>query len=633
MARMGRSPASASSSSPASAPARIACHAAGRAGRRRAPRRPPRRRTGLGAGRRAQPQPAQCARRPQEPAGRDVVLALVERADVLVEGLRPGVTERLGLGPDACLARNPRLVYGRMTGWGQDGPLAADGRTRHQLRRDHRRPARDRPGGQARCRPSTWWPTSAAARMFLVVGVLAALLERARSGAGPGRRRRHGRRRRVAGHHGLHDARRRACGRPRRSQPARRRRAVLRHLPVRRRPHVAVGALEPQFYAELVDAARADRQLQPARQTGPGHLAGPARRRSPRAFADPYPRRVGRALRRHRRLRRAGARPDRGAVRTRTWPRAARSSSVDGVVQPRAAPRFSRTPGPRRRPAGHTDSLAGVGLPAWRYQLLIAGDFGASGDEVLSPAATVSRSSRSTGREARNALNACGRARASPRPSTSWTAPTSCGSGCSPAPVAPSLPAWISRRSSRARARSIEGRGLCGITAGPAAQAAHRRGRGLGAGRRVRADAGLRPGRGGARPRGSACPRSSVRWSPRPARRFCCPSGCPSPSRWSCSSPASRSRPRAPTRSGLINRVVDEGKRLDAALELAATIAANGPLAVAATKQIARSTADWTADEAWAEQGRIVEPVFKSDDAREGATAFAEKRPPVWKGR
>jgi len=53
-----------------------------------------------------------------------LVLDLVERADALVEGMRPGVTERLGLGPDACLGRNPRLVYGRMTGWGQDGPLA-----------------------------------------------------------------------------------------------------------------------------------------------------------------------------------------------------------------------------------------------------------------------------------------------------------------------------------------------------------------------------------------------------------------------------------------------------------------------------------------------------------------------------
>ena len=56
--------------------------------------------------------------------GVDLVLGLLEKADALIEGFRPGVMERLGLGPDACLARNPRLVYGRMTGWGQEGPLA-----------------------------------------------------------------------------------------------------------------------------------------------------------------------------------------------------------------------------------------------------------------------------------------------------------------------------------------------------------------------------------------------------------------------------------------------------------------------------------------------------------------------------
>ncbi|WP_322974367.1 CaiB/BaiF CoA transferase family protein [Actinacidiphila epipremni] len=59
------------------------------------------------------------------PQGPAAVLDLVERADILVEGYRPGVAERLGVGPEACLARNPQLVYGRMTGWGQDGPLAA----------------------------------------------------------------------------------------------------------------------------------------------------------------------------------------------------------------------------------------------------------------------------------------------------------------------------------------------------------------------------------------------------------------------------------------------------------------------------------------------------------------------------
>ena len=60
----------------------------------------------------------------KHPEGAALVLDLVERADVLVEGFRPGVAERLGLGPEDCWARNPRLVYGRMTGWGQDGPMA-----------------------------------------------------------------------------------------------------------------------------------------------------------------------------------------------------------------------------------------------------------------------------------------------------------------------------------------------------------------------------------------------------------------------------------------------------------------------------------------------------------------------------
>ena len=60
----------------------------------------------------------------KHPAGREAALRLVGTADAIIEGFRPGVMERLGLGPDVCLARNPRIVFGRMTGWGQDGPLA-----------------------------------------------------------------------------------------------------------------------------------------------------------------------------------------------------------------------------------------------------------------------------------------------------------------------------------------------------------------------------------------------------------------------------------------------------------------------------------------------------------------------------
>ncbi|MGY1739490.1 MULTISPECIES: crotonase/enoyl-CoA hydratase family protein [unclassified Blastococcus] len=84
---------------------------------------------------------------------------------------------------------------------------------------------------------------------------------------------------------------------------------------------------------------------------------------------------------------------------------------------------------------------------------------------------------------------------------------------------------------------------------------------------------------------------------------------------------------------GLVNRVTPEGGALAAALELAATVAANGPLAVAATKAVARGTADWSRDEGWARQAELTDPVFASEDAREGSAAFAEKRPPVWRGR
>jgi len=83
---------------------------------------------------------------------------------------------------------------------------------------------------------------------------------------------------------------------------------------------------------------------------------------------------------------------------------------------------------------------------------------------------------------------------------------------------------------------------------------------------------------------------------------------------------------------GLVNRVVPDGTALDGALALAEVIAANGPLAVAVTKQIARSAADWTVTDGWQRQEELYKPVFESADAREGATAFAEKRPPVWRG-
>jgi len=84
---------------------------------------------------------------------------------------------------------------------------------------------------------------------------------------------------------------------------------------------------------------------------------------------------------------------------------------------------------------------------------------------------------------------------------------------------------------------------------------------------------------------------------------------------------------------GLVNRLVPNGQALDAALRLAGEIAANGPLSLIASKRIIVESKDWTEDDAWTRQDEIARPVATSADAVEGATAFAEKRPPVWQGR
>jgi enoyl-CoA hydratase/carnithine racemase len=84
---------------------------------------------------------------------------------------------------------------------------------------------------------------------------------------------------------------------------------------------------------------------------------------------------------------------------------------------------------------------------------------------------------------------------------------------------------------------------------------------------------------------------------------------------------------------GLVNRLAEPGGAVDAAIELAAAIARNGPLALEATKATLQQQFDWTESEFWQRQGELAEPVMRSEDAREGATAFAEKREPVWQGR
>ena len=120
----------------------------------------------------------------KRPGAAEVVLRLADRADVLVEGLRPGVAERLGVGPDAALARNERLVYARMTGWGQDGPLAP--RVGHDLDYLAVTGALSAVGerGGPPVAPLNLVADFGGGSMLLVAGVLAALVERATSGRG-----------------------------------------------------------------------------------------------------------------------------------------------------------------------------------------------------------------------------------------------------------------------------------------------------------------------------------------------------------------------------------------------------------------------------------------------------------------
>jgi enoyl-CoA hydratase len=86
-------------------------------------------------------------------------------------------------------------------------------------------------------------------------------------------------------------------------------------------------------------------------------------------------------------------------------------------------------------------------------------------------------------------------------------------------------------------------------------------------------------------------------------------------------------------RAGLINRLVPVGQALAVAIDLARRLSENAPLALAATKRVIVESADWPADQQFARQNEITAAVFGSADATEGAAAFAEKRPPVWRGQ
>jgi alpha-methylacyl-CoA racemase len=299
----------------------------------------------------------------KHPRGADALLRLIDAADVLLEGFRPGVTERLGVGPDVCLRRNPRLVYARMTGWGQDGPLAvAAGHDIGYIARAGALHALGRADGPPQF-PANLLGDFGGGGMLMACGICAALVERAASGRGqvveaaivdgvasllamPLMLMAQGRWRDERGVNTLDG------GAP-----------FYNVYETADGKWVAVGALEPQFYAALVSGLgltdlpdRYDRRSWPHLRA---RLAARFKERTRDEWAATF---AGTD---------ACVEPVLSMTEAAADPHlAARQTYVtrDGVTQPAPAPRFSRTPGalsqPPPVPGQHTtEVLTEWGLP------------------------------------------------------------------------------------------------------------------------------------------------------------------------------------------------------------------------------------------------------------------------------
>lgn len=291
--------------------------------------------------------------------GPATVLGLAERADILLEGNRPGVAERLGVGPEECLARNPQLVYGRMTGWGQDGPLAQ--RAGHDLGYIAVTGALGMtgPADGPPYAPANLLGDFAGGSLYLVVGVLAAL-HRARTDGGTGQvvdaAIVDGTSHLTTMIHGMLNAGRwqdrRAANLLDGGSP------FYATYETADGGHMAVGALEPAFYAEFVRLLGLGAELPPREDiTRWGELR--------QAVADRFRTRTREEWTRIFQDSDACVAPVLGLREAPGHPQlAARRTFVehDGRTQPAPAPRFSATPvsvrRPPARPGAHTAEVA-----------------------------------------------------------------------------------------------------------------------------------------------------------------------------------------------------------------------------------------------------------------------------------
>ncbi|MBV9750685.1 MAG: CoA transferase [Acetobacteraceae bacterium] len=283
----------------------------------------------------------------KRPEAVEAALRLVEKADALIEGFRPGVMERLGLGPDACLARNPRLAYGRVTGWGQEGPLAqAAGHDINYIALSgalHAIGTQD--GGPAI--PLNLIGDFGGGGMLLAFGLVCAVLEARASGKGQVVD--------AAMTDGAAALMAMIYGMAGNKQWTDRRQANLLDggapfyatYRCADGKWVAVGALEPQFYALLLDKigledpmfrAQSDRSMWPRLRA---------------ALADAFARRTRQEWCEVLQGTDACFAPVLDLAEAAAHPHNASRGTLeqrDGVVQPAPAPRFSRTPAALRRP-------------------------------------------------------------------------------------------------------------------------------------------------------------------------------------------------------------------------------------------------------------------------------------------
>ncbi|MCC7363853.1 MAG: CoA transferase [Dehalococcoidia bacterium] len=300
----------------------------------------------------------------KNPDGIELVLKMVESADAIIEGFRPGVMERLGLGPDVCLKRNPKLVYGRMTGWGQEGPMAkASGHDINYIALSGALHAIGREG-EAPVPPLNLVGDFGGGGMLLALGVVAALVERGKSGQGQvvDAAMVDGAALLMAMFYGSF-----AAG----AQIDDRGLNMLdtgthfyNTYETKDGKYISLGSIEPQFYAELMEKTGLDKEQIPAQMDRNGW------RDLKKKFAELFKTKtrdewdaimLGSDICYAPVLSLAEA-PDHPHNKHRST-----FVEVGGVKQPAPAPRFSRTPGTIHKAPSHAGQDTNTALKAWGW--------------------------------------------------------------------------------------------------------------------------------------------------------------------------------------------------------------------------------------------------------------------------